>query len=87
MCEILEHLDLERIGNAAPKWYMGYSDNTNFTFLLPTLWDTAVHLRSLRGGLRDGAMACFDSGCYDLLRGRKLSFRGYPLWEKESLKK
>ena len=41
MCEILDHVDFERIGKAAPKWYLGYSDNTNFTFLLTTLCDTA----------------------------------------------
>ena len=29
MCEILDYVDFERIGRADPKWYMGYSDNTN----------------------------------------------------------
>lgn len=41
MCEILEHVDFEAIKKANPKWYMGYSDNTNMTFLLTTLCDTA----------------------------------------------
>ena len=41
MCEILDHVEFDRIREAAPKWYMGYSDNTNLTFLLPTLCDTA----------------------------------------------
>src|SRR5699024_10408965 len=41
MCEILGHLDFEALKQAEPKWYMGYSDNTNFTFLLTTLCDTA----------------------------------------------
>ena len=27
---------------AKPKWFMGYSDNTNLTFLLTTLCDTAA---------------------------------------------
>ena len=40
MCETISHLDLEKIGRAQPKWFMGYSDNTNFGFLLPTLFDT-----------------------------------------------
>lgn len=42
MCEILEHIDFERMKAATPKWYMGYSDNTNLTFLLTTLCDTAA---------------------------------------------
>ncbi len=41
MCEILDHVDFERIKKAVPKWYMGYSDNTNFTFTLTTLCDVA----------------------------------------------
>lgn len=41
MCEDLDYVDFERVKEADPKWYMGYSDNTNFTFLLTTLCDTA----------------------------------------------
>ena len=29
MCETLDAVDFEQIRAAAPKWYMGYSDNTN----------------------------------------------------------
>ena len=42
MCEILRYVDFERIAQAKPKWFMGYSDNTNLTFLLTTLCDTAA---------------------------------------------
>ena len=41
MCEILPYVDFDRIAKADPKWFMGYSDNTNLTFLLNTLCDTA----------------------------------------------
>ncbi len=41
MCEVLSHMDFAKIKAAEPKWYMGYSDNTNFTYLLATLCDTA----------------------------------------------
>ena len=41
MCEDLDFLDFDRIGRAEPKWYMGYSDNTNFTFTLTTICDVA----------------------------------------------
>lgn len=42
MCETMDHVDFGKIRTAKPKWYMGFSDNTNFTFLLPTLCDTAA---------------------------------------------
>ncbi len=41
MCEVLDYVDWEALKDAPPKWYMGYSDNTNMTFLLATLCDTA----------------------------------------------
>ena len=41
MCETLDAVDFEQIRAAVPKWYMGYSDNTNMTYLLATLCDTA----------------------------------------------
>ena len=36
-----EYVDFERIKVAEPKWYMGFSDNTNMTYLLATICDTA----------------------------------------------
>ena len=41
MCEILPYVDFEKIRQEEPKWFMGYSDNTNLLFLLATLCDTA----------------------------------------------
>lgn len=86
MCEILGHLDFEALKKAAPKWFMGYSDNTNLTFLLPTLCDTA----SIYGpcaaafGMEPWHESLEDA--MGLLTGKKLEVRGYDLWEKESLK-
>lgn len=86
MCEILSHMDFVRIGKARPKWYMGYSDNTNFTYLLATLCDTAsiygpcaaaFGMEPWHDSLRD-AMA--------ILNGKKDMVAGYDKWEKESLK-
>ena len=86
MCEILPHLDFERIRAAKPKWYMGYSDNTNFTFLLPTLADTAALYGPCAAefGMEPVDPALMD--CVELLEGKKFSFHGYEKWEKESLK-
>ena len=45
MCEELPFVDFERIRKADHKWYLGYSDNTNMTYLLTTLCDTAASRR------------------------------------------
>ena len=86
MCEILDHVDFEAVSNAKPKWYMGYSDNTNFTFLLNTLCDTA----SIYGpcapafGMEPWHQSLEDA--YRLLTGEKMIQTGYELYETESLK-
>ena len=46
MCEILDHVEFDRIRAASPKWFMGYSDNTNFTFLLTTPSTAPARARS-----------------------------------------
>lgn len=86
MCEVLDHVDFERMKQAVPKWYMGYSDNTNMTFLLATLCDVA----SIYGpcaaafGMEPWHPALQDA--MNLLTGKKLELQGYDKWEKESLK-
>ena len=87
MCEILPHVDFEAIKKAEqPKWYMGYSDNTNMTYLLTTLCDTA----SIYGpcaatfGMEPWHDAVSDA--FALLKGEKLTLKSYGKWEKESLK-
>ena len=37
MNEILPYVDFAKIKEADPKWFMGFSDNTNLSFLLPIL--------------------------------------------------
>ena len=86
MCETLDHVDFEAIRQGAPKWYMGYSDNTNMTFLLATLCDTA----SLYGPCAPafGMEPWHDSlkDAFGLLTGEVDTVAGYPLYEVESLK-
>lgn len=86
MCEILDYVDFGQIRQAEPKWYLGYSDNTNFTFLLTTLCDVAsvygpcaaaFGMEPLHPSLNDAML---------LLQGKKLVMQGYDKWERESLK-
>lgn len=86
MCEDLDYVDFEAVKKARPKWYMGYSDNTNFTFLLTTLCDTASVYGPCAAafGMEPWHPAIEDAYC--LLKGEKLTVRGYDLWEKEGIK-
>lgn len=86
MCEILDFIDFDKIRAARPKWYLGYSDNTNFTFLLTTLCDVASVYGPCAGafGMEPWHPAIRDA--YQLLLGEKRNFQGYDLWEKEGLK-
>jgi muramoyltetrapeptide carboxypeptidase LdcA involved in peptidoglycan recycling len=86
MCEVVPYMDFERMKEAKPKWYMGFSDNTNFTFLSAILLDTA----SIYGpcaasfGMEPWHAAVQDA--WDLLHGRIDTVKGYGLWEKEGIK-
>ena len=86
MCEILDYVDFEKIKQADPKWYMGFSDNTNMTFLLTTLCDTAAIYGPCASafGMEPWHQSIQDA--MDLLTGKSLRFEGYDKWEKEWLK-
>lgn len=85
MCEILPYLDFDALKAAPPKWYMGYSDNTNYTFLSATLMDTAAIYGPCAPsfGMEPRHQSLEDA--LALLRGEKLSFTGYGRWERNSL--
>ena len=85
MCEDLPFVDFQSIAQAEPKWYLGYSDNTNLTALLPTLCDTAAVYGPCAGnfGMEPWHQSIQD--VYDLLTGAKRTFTNYDKWEKEDL--
>ena len=85
MCEDLEYVDFDGISKAKPKWFMGYSDNTNLTYTLATVCDVAslygpnassFGMQPLHPSLTD-AMA--------VLKGETLTVRNYDSWEIEGL--
>jgi len=84
MCEVVPFMDFEKIRNSKPKWYMGYSDNTNFTFTSATLADTAAIYGPCIGdfGMEPWHEAVADA--YGLLTGSKLHFKNYSQWELDS---
>ena len=86
MCEDLPFVDFEGIAKAKPKWYLGYSDNTNLTYTLPVLCDTAAvygpcvsdfGMEPLHKSVRDA---------FDIMTGRITEVGNYDKWELESFK-
>ncbi len=81
MNEILDYIDFDKIKELEPTWFMGYSDNTNISFVLTTCCDVASIY---------GYNAC-EFGSYklseseidhiDLIEGKKLKFKGYPKFQ------
>lgn len=86
MCEILEHVDFERLAQIPAKWFMGYSDNTNLIYPLVTLCDTAAIYGPCAAafGMEPWHKSIEDA--WELLSGERRVVESYPLWEKESLR-
>lgn len=86
MCEILPYVDFDRLASAKPTWFMGYSDNTNMTYLLATLADTAAVYGPCAGafGMEPWHRSLRDA--FGILTGQELTVKGYETWERESLK-
>ncbi len=86
MCETMDYVDFARVKEAEPKWFLGYSDNTNMGFLLTTLCDVA----SMYGpcapsfGMEPQHAAIKDAAA--LLEGGAHVQKGYPLYEVEPKK-
>ena len=83
MCEVVPYLDFTRMMQSKPKWFIGFSDNTNFTFLSATLMDTAAIYGPCAAayGMEPWHPAVSDA--WDLLCGKRKKVSGYGLWEKE----
>ena len=82
MCEILEYVDFAAIREAPPKWYLGYSDNTNFTYLLTTLCDTASVYGPCAAdfGMEPWHPSLNDT--FGILTGEVRTVQNYDGWEK-----
>jgi len=86
MCETIDYVDFFEINDADPKWFMGYSDNTNFTFLLNTMCDTASIYGPSIGAFGASELHQSHADAMGLVTGSKLTVSGYESYELESLK-
>ena len=83
MCEDLGNVDFDAIRKAGPKWFLGYSDNTNLTFTLPTLCDTAAIYGPCASSFGMQPVHEYLNDSFKLLSGEKLRFSNYTAWEIE----
>ena len=86
MCEDLPYVDFKAIAEVKPKWYLGYSDNTNLTFTLPVLCDTAAVYGPC---ISDFGMETLHKSVEDAFRimtGEIKSVSNYEKWEIDQLK-
>lgn len=86
MCEILPFVNFEKLAELEPKWFMGYSDNTNLTYTLATLADTASVYGPCASafGMEPWHESVEDA--FGVLTGKVQAVSGYGMWEKEQLK-
>lgn len=83
MCEDLSFVDFEKIAASRPRWFMGFSDNTNLTFTLPTLCDTAAIYGPCAPSFGKKPMHAYISDAWDILTGEKLRVSNYDKWAKD----
>lgn len=86
MCEILSFMDFEKLKMQEPKWYLGYSDNTNFTFLSTTLMDTAALYGPCASEFGQEPLHPAMENAFAVLKGEKFSFESYDMWEIDQIK-
>ena len=77
MVEILPYVDFSAIKKGEPKFFMGYSDNTNLTFLLNTLCDMVSVYGPHGGSFYARPFRCSEKDAIRLLEG-ETHFEGYP---------
>lgn len=81
MCEVVPYIDFERIKNSPAKWYMGYSDNTNYTFLSAILADTAAIYGPCAPAFGRTPWHASVEDSLKLLTGEIHEVSGYEMWE------
>lgn len=80
MYEILDYIDFKKIKSMPPKWFVGFSDNTNLTFTLATLCDIQTIYGACAGHFHFQKYKYDVLDTYLMLQGKK-EFKGYPKYE------
>lgn len=85
MNEILPYIDFKEIKSLPKKWFMGYSDNSNLTFLLTTLADVPSIYGPNLPSFYEKPWRLAQLDAERMLKG-EVEFKGYPKWFGKSNK-
>ncbi len=85
MNEILPFIDFKKIKELPPKWFMGFSDNTNLTFTLTTLANIVTIYGPCAPSFAYFPFKYETKDALKMLKGEK-HFKGYKKWQLNSLK-
>lgn len=80
MMGMLPYVDFDKIKKLPPKFFMGFSDNTNLTFTLTTICDVATIYGTTIGSFAFDFINIDTVDNYKLMRNEKLSFDSYPYY-------
>ena len=86
MCEDLPYVDFAGIAKARPKWYLGYSDNTNLTYTLPVLCDTAAVYGPCVSDFGMEPLHKAVGDAFRIMTGEIGSVTNYDKWEIEQIR-
>ena len=78
MMGMLPYVDFEKIKKLTPKYFCGFSDNTNLTFTLTTICDVATIYGNSPSSFAYDNLNVDAIDTLDLLLGKKLKFDSYP---------
>lgn len=81
MVEILEHINFDVI-KENPKWYVGFSDNTNLTYTIATICDIETIYGAHANAFYNLEYTSLDT--YNMLIG-ETKFKGYKKWQLEEV--
>lgn len=82
MDEILPFIDFKKLKKLPPKWFVGYSDNTNLTFTLTTLADVMTVYGPCGTTYYEKPIRLSEKNTLLMLEGEK-HFEGYPRYSTE----
>jgi len=85
MMEILPFIDFEKLRNAKPKWFMGYSDNTQLVFTLPILIDVATIYGNNFANFGTNELHPSLEEAYEIITGKRNYQNNYDKYEIETL--
>ncbi len=80
MNETISHVDFEKLKAAPPKWYVGYSDNTNMIFPMALIANVAGIYAPCATGFGKNWEAT-EEYTFAILEGTKNVFSGLPFFE------